>query len=280
MIYIVLAVLGMSLGSFVNALVWRLHEQSAGHKAKSSGKNVALSVTRGRSMCVHCHHQLAAGDLVPILSWLWLRGKCRYCRKAISWQYPVVEALTAALFIFSYSYWPYGFEADGMVRFVVWLVILTGCMALVVYDLRWMLLPNRIVYPLLALAALQSLVLMVVSDQGAVHLAWEAIWGLVCGGGVFYVLFQISKSKWIGGGDVKLGFLLGLIAGGPVKSLLLLFIASSLGTLMVLPLLLSGRLSKGSRIPFGPLLIIAAIILYLFGDRLIYWYTQSISMAV
>lgn len=285
MIYIVLAVLGLALGSFVNALVWRLYEQGRAHRSKGKGKKpiqsslpLNLSIMRGRSMCVHCHHQLAWMDLMPVVSWIWLRGKCRYCHKSISWQYPLIEVLTAALCIFSYIYWPYGFEAAGIIRFATWLVMVTGFMALIIYDLRWMLLPNRIVYPLLAVAGLQALVLVVVSGQGALNVVGEAVWGIVCGGGVFYILFQASRGKWIGGGDVKLGFLLGLLVGGPVKSLLLLFVASSLGTLLVIPLLFFGRLSRKSRIPFGPLLIVAAIVVYLFGGQIIDWYTGLVML--
>lgn len=289
MIILILIVLGLCFGSFINALVWRLRQQEAlapspqsatqkKQKADDSRqKTNDLSILRGHSMCPDCRHGLAARDLVPVLSWLGLRGKCRYCRKPIAWQYPLVELLTAALFVFSYAFWPYGFSAIGMLSFVVWLAMLVGFIALIVYDLRWMLLPNRIIYPLLGLVAFQIVITSALQGNELAVIS-QAVWGLIFSGGIFYVLFQVSKGRWIGGGDVKLGFLLGLIVGGPVKSLLMLFLASSLGTLVAVPLLLGGRATRGTRIPFGPFLIAAAIIVQLFGQSLITWYYKSLGL--
>ena len=103
MIIAVLAVLGLVFGSFVNAFAWRLHEQESllEKKKKPSAKQLAkLSIVKGRSMCPECKHELAAKDLIPVFSWITLKGKCRYCGKPISWQYPAVELATALLFVF------------------------------------------------------------------------------------------------------------------------------------------------------------------------------------
>ncbi len=275
-IIIVLGWLGLAFGSFVNALVWRLREQSKSQKPKA--KKQKLSVFRGRSMCVHCRHQLSIADLIPVFSWLARRGKCRYCHRPISWQYPVVELLTAILFVISYVFWPYDFDALGIVRFVIWLGMLIGFMALVVYDLRWMLLPNRIIYPLIGLAVTQVIVLSIFSPAGAGDIITGVLWGLAIAGGLFYLLFQFSNGRWIGGGDVKLGFLLGLIVGGPINSLLVLFMASTLGTLVIMPLLLTGKATRQSRIPFGPFLIAAAVIALLFGNAIFAWYNRLLVM--
>ena len=99
---------------------------------------------------------------------------------------------------------------------------------------------------------------------------------MVIGGGIFYLLFQISDGKWIGGGDIKLGGLLGLIVATPSRSLLFIFIAAVGGTIVSLPLLLSGRLKPTSTIPFGPFLIAGAIITFLFGGSVIHWYTHFV----
>jgi prepilin signal peptidase PulO-like enzyme (type II secretory pathway) len=96
------------------------------------------------------------------------------------------------------------------------------------------------------------------------------------GGGIFYLLFQLSAGKWIGGGDVKLGALLGILVGGPVQSLLLIFVASALGSVISVPLLITGKAKRGTKLPFGPFLIVAAIIVRLFGVSLVAWYKRQI----
>ncbi|HET7060451.1 MAG TPA: prepilin peptidase [Candidatus Saccharimonadales bacterium] len=260
MIIAILAVVGLCLGSFVNALVWRVHEH--------------LSIAKGRSMCPHCKHTLAAKDLVPVLSWLALRGKCRYCDKPISAQYPLVELSTTALFVASYIWWPATFDSSPQTAiFILWLALLTGLVALAVYDLRWFLLPNRLVYPLAVVAAAQAIISILNAGHPATALL-NTILGVVVGGGIFYVLFQGSKGKWIGGGDVKLGALLGLIVAAPGRAVLFIFFGSLLGSLASLPLLARGRLKRTSVIPFGPFLIAGAIITVLFGADILHWYQQ------
>jgi len=270
MIIIVLLVLGLCLGSFVNALVWRLREQSKS-KAKVSKE---LSILHGRSMCVHCKHELKPVDLIPVVSWLWLGGLCRYCHKPISWQYPTVELLTALLFMLSYIFWPFILNDRGEILLVFWLALLVGLIALAVYDLRWYLLPDKIVYPLIWLGLLQGAVLLIFGPTGKELVA--LISAVAIGGGIFYVIFQLSQGKWIGGGDVKLGFLLGLILADGGLAVLTIFLASVLGSFVAIPLLATGKVKRTTRIPFGPFLIVAAIIARLFGASIIHWYKRKL----
>ncbi|MBI1856815.1 prepilin peptidase [Candidatus Saccharibacteria bacterium] len=318
---IIIVFVGLVLGSFVNALVWRLHLlalrkapsspdrltsatnsfssldvpsgtspsdktvfaradslwergilrksslQSTKHPKKPDNKK--YSIVSGRSMCPDCRHQLAWYDLIPVISWLGLRGRCRYCHRPISWQYPLVEILTAVTFITSYVYWPYSWSAIGITLFIVWIVSLISFMALAVYDLRWFILPDKIVFPLVGLAAIQIIMRTVL--YGEISPILGGLIGVVTLAGLFYALFQFSKGQWIGGGDVKLAVALGMLAGGAAESVLLLFLASLIGTLVSLPLLLSKKLKKNSRIPFGPLLLMATFIVYIFGSDIINW---------
>lgn len=265
MTVILLAGLGLALGSFINALVWRLHEQSLSRK---KARDAELSIVRGRSMCPGCRHALGAGDLIPLFSWLALRGKCRYCQKPISVQYPLVESVTAVLVVISLLAWPYGFGAEGIALFASWLALLTGLIALAVYDIRWMLLPNRMVYPLTVFWA-GVVVGRALLFNGGLSLIVGALLGALACGGLFWLLFQLSDGKWIGGGDVKLGFLLGLLAGNALQSFLIIFIASLLGTLWIMPMLINKKLGFKAQIPFGPFLIASAIIVFLFGAHLL-----------
>lgn len=273
MVILLLALLGLCLGSFVNALVWRIREQ-AGEGQRSKAKNQKYSILSGRSMCTECQHPLAWYDLIPVISWLTLAGKCRYCKKPINVQYPIVELITAILFVASYVFWPTSLNGPlATLNFVFWLVYITGFIALTIYDLKWMILPNRITYPLLGLAVTQ-LVLNAMLNNGGWIIVWQSLLGVACLGGLFYLLYQISNGKWIGGGDVKLGYLLGLMAGGPTNSVLILFLSSVIGTVVALPLLLTGKYSKTSKLPFGPFLITATVIVVLFGSHIIGWYKQ------
>lgn len=273
--YLVLIVLGLSLGSFVNALVWRLYHQQ---KIKESGgkqsrrQREQLSIVRGRSMCMHCGHELSAWDLVPVLSWVFLRGKCRYCKAPID-DTPLAELIMPALLVVSYAFWPYaeaGWEPLSFVLFGIWAVILTCFTALALYDARWYLLPDRIVWPVTALAAAFALVrALYVGD--AVSFAW-ALAGAATITGIFWTMSAVSRGSWIGWGDVKLALSLGLIVGTPLLGLLVIFIASVLGTLATLPQILRGKQGLGSSLPFGPHLLLATVLVFLFGTMLYDWY--------
>jgi leader peptidase (prepilin peptidase)/N-methyltransferase len=274
MVIVVLVALGLIFGSFVNAAIWRLHEQDKVTSAKKVDKArlAKLSISRGRSMCSHCGHPLASKDLIPLFSWLWLRGKCRYCHTKIE-DSPLIELMLPLLFVVSYMAWPQPFHGFGLISFVFWLVFLTGFIALTAYDLRWYLLPDKIVFPLIGLAAVQVLV-SIAFYHGGVEALLGAVWGVLIASGIFYALFQLSGGKWIGGGDVKLGLVIGLLVGGPSHAILVLFLSSFIGLLWMLPLLLSGKAKRDTRLPFGPFLILATVITVLWGSWLISTYER------
>jgi leader peptidase (prepilin peptidase)/N-methyltransferase len=276
MIIAALAIVGLCMGSFVNALVWRIHAQSI-HKSKGLDglKPSDLSIVKGRSMCPSCHHELAARDLLPVLSWLFLKGKCRYCNKTISKQYPIVEIKVAALFVLSYLLWPNNLNTTlDVTLFIVWLILLVGLSALSLYDILWKILPNRIIYPLSLFAIAYAVVNILISNHQLKAIINDLLAVLVAGG-IFYVLFQVSDGKWIGGGDVKLGWLLGLIVSTPARAVLLIFVASLSGCLFSLPLIISHKLNRKTNIPFGPFLIFGAIIVTLFGHAILTWYSNT-----
>jgi leader peptidase (prepilin peptidase)/N-methyltransferase len=261
-------ILGLVFGSFINACVWRVHKQS--NKRVNYQVKAKYSLLTGRSMCPDCEHVLSARDLLPIVSWLLLRGKCRYCKSKISAQYPIVESTTVLLFITSYFYWPYTFSGFGLISFIFWLAILVNLIALTIYDIKWMILPNKMIYPVFILAlSLIAIKYIFFSTDSGYFLG--CIYGFLIGGGIFYVLFQVSSGQWIGGGDVKLGAALGLILGSGLYAGLMIFLSSLLGTLIAIPLMATGRLNKKALIPYGPLLIAAAIIIELFGGSLVGW---------
>lgn len=258
MVVALLILVGLALGSFVNAFIWRIHK----------GRNWVSE----RSECTHCHHVLGPLDLVPVVSYLFLRGKCRYCHKPIQ-DSPLTELLVPSLFVISYYFWPISLSGVGLFVFVLWLAFLVGFVILTIYDLKWMLLPDIVVYPLISLAVAGVLVVWLCFG-GSSEAALGAVSGAAIISGIFYVLYKLSKGRWIGFGDVKLGIVLGLLSGSALSSLLVLFIASIIGMLIALPLMLFGKANRKTQLPFGPLLIIGLFVTVLFGTQIINWYLR------
>ena len=293
MIVVILAVLGLCMGSFVNAVVWRIKQQSLVNSRQSSVKKKKsaalstidkrlstqnLSILQGRSQCTDCGHQLAPKDLIPVLSWLFLRGRCRYCKKPISPQYPVVELVLAVVFLASYLFWPNDLGQQGQwLLLATWLGSSVGLLALLIYDLKWMLLPNRILYPTFFVALTGRLgYILFFASQKALSLELLAL-SLLVASGIFYLLFYLSKGRWIGYGDVRLGLITGTVLGKPSLSLLMIFIASVLGTLFAVPALLAGRKTMVSKLPYGPFLIAATAFTLLWGGQIINWYKSLLT---
>ncbi len=266
MIYLFLALLGVALGSFVNAFVWRLHEQS---KTKSNKFKKELSITQGRSMCPECKHTLAWFDLIPVLSWISLAGKCRYCKKPISAQYPLVEVVVAALVPISWYSWPFLLSnIAAYLAFGVWIIVVVLLAALFLYDLKWMTLPNKLVYSLLGAATVFRLLECISTRPNLKGYLLSSILGMAALGGLFWVIYQVSNGEWIGGGDVRLGFGLGMLLGAP-KALLCLTGAAYLATFVILIIALLGKYHKKMKLPFGPFLIAAAYMSFLWGQHAI-----------
>lgn len=291
MVLLVLIILGLCMGSFVSALSWRLHQQGIVDSGKwtvrkkgskpqitnhQSLATTRYSILSGRSMCPHCRHQLNAADLVPVLSWLSLGGRCRYCHKPISWQYPTLELATAGLFVLSYWLWPWSLSgAYAVALFGLWLVLLVILTALAVYDLRWMLLPDRLIWAGV-LVALIMLVVRLQTEGDALSLLTNHVLGAAVGPVFFGAVYFYSKGRWIGFGDIKLSLLMGILLGLG-KTLVALMLASYSALLVVLPLLALKKIKRTQPVPFGPFLILGTIASFLYGNDLIEWYLQFIA---
>ncbi len=263
MLLIITIFLGLVLGSLVNACVWRIHNNSTNHKKES--------ILTGRSICPSCKHILAPIDLIPIVSWIFLKGKCRYCSKPISIQYPLVEAITLLFFLITYFYYPIQLTDNvGLVTYFFSLIFVFFFIAMSVYDIKWMILPNSMVYGLLFFVVLYLAIGGLMGFIGS-YIFLMGLEGVLVGGGIFFVLYQLSDGKWIGGGDVRLGAVLGLLFGSGFMAFLMIFLASLIGTLYSLPMLLFKKNNKKTLIPFGPFLLAATFILMLFGNQLHIW---------
>lgn len=282
-IIILLTLLGLCLGSFAGATVWRLRaKQLAQDKADGEAVDkqelkqlspLAKSpfTANDRSRCLHCGRELKWYDLLPLVSWLSMRGKCRYCHKRIGIFEPLMELGMAAFFVGSYLLWPEITTTLDLIHFVLWLVSGVLLLILFAYDVKWFLLPNYIVFPLIAVGILVAgIQLFEFADAVTGLFDLAAAVGILSG--LYLLLWYFSKGKWIGFGDIKLGLALALLLSNWQLAFLTLFLANLIGCLVVIPGLVSGKLRRGSHVPFGPLLIAGFVVAALFGPTILQWY--------
>jgi len=258
---LLLFILGLIAGSFADALVWRMH--------------TSQNYLTGRSQCDVCGHKLALIDLIPLFSWLIQRGKCRYCGTHITAQHIIMELAGGLIFSLSYLYWPLSLSLPGQrVLFISWIISSIGLLALALYDARWMILPSKIIYPTLLVAVIgrAAYILHWQADKSHAEVLW--LGSVVVASGIFWLLFMISRGKWIGYGDVRLGLVTGTLLADPSKSFLMVFFASLLGSLAAGIFLLFKKRGLGARISYGPFLALATFLMVLFGQSLIDWYNR------
>ena len=265
-------VFGAGCGSFVGAMVWRMKRNrdldekvEAGKMTKKTADKQKLSWINGRSICESCEHKLGALDMIPIFSWLFLRGKCRHCGAKIGATPILLEIFMTGTFVTSFLFWPFEWSVITTVLFAVWLLIVVIMAALFVYDARWHLLPDRLILPLVILAVIFTVINnLFINNMNVGEFATATFYGLLPITGVYGALWAVSRGKWVGLGDVKLGVAIGLLVGWG-GALVVLVAANCLGTLTMIPMLMRKKVKMNSQIAFGPFLIIATFIVVLFG---------------
>lgn len=250
---LLLTLLGLSVGSFLNVVTTRL----------PAGKSLV-----GRSRCPKCKAVIRWYDNVPIVSFVVLSGRCRQCHKPIHWQYPVLEALTGGLYLLiSWRWLNDGITAADIGYLVRDLAACAVLVAVFVIDLRHYLIFDVITLPAAGLALMGNVLL---------GESWSSlVAGGILGAGFFYLQYAVSRGQWIGGGDIRLGLLMGFLLGLP-RLLVALFLAYAVGAIVGLGLIISQRKSPGSQVPFGTFLSLATLIALLVGDRLIAWYANDL----
>lgn len=257
LIGIYLFVVGACLGSFVGAMAWRMHERR--------------NVVKERSECEHCHRTLSAKDLFPVLSWVWLRGKCRYCRSPIGLSAVLLEVGLGLAYVGSFVFWPYDWSTLSIVLFALWLVALAGMAFLFIYDARHFLLPDVVIVPLIGAGVAMFILLCLLQATPVDQWPGKLVLGLLPVTGLYGALYVFSKGEWVGLGDIKYGVYMGLVLGWQ-GALVGLMLANLLGALWVLPGLVRGKRNRNMHVPFGPFLLAATYVAFLWGDDLWRWY--------
>ncbi|MBI4100338.1 prepilin peptidase [Candidatus Microgenomates bacterium] len=242
--YLFIFVLGASVGSFLNVLIDRLPREE--------------QIFKGRSHCDHCQHKLSALDLFPIVSWVILRGRCRYCHSPIRWQNPVVELSTGILFVSTFYFFPAG-NTYNLLPNIYYLILISALIAIFVIDLKHQIIPDKIVYP----AILVSLLFLIINSKFLILNFLLAALGAAL---FFALVIVITAGRGMGWGDVKLVGLMGLFLGFP-KIIVALYLAFLTGSILGVILILLGKKRFGQNIPFGPFLAGASIFSIFFGEK-------------
>lgn len=276
LVYLALVLFGATFGSFAGALVWRLRAQQLDEDKKAKEpydhkeytrlkKLLGKKVATDRSQCLSCGYALRWYDMLPIVSWLALRGKCRACKHPIGKFELFMELGLAAFFVASYAFWPGGIETPlQWAHFVAWLAAGVVMAVLFAYDLKWFLLPDRLVVAL-ALIGVVITALSAAETQDVGGTLLTALGAVAILSGLYAVLYAVSQGRWVGFGDVKLGVGLALILVDWQLAAIALFLANFIGCLIVIPLLATKKLQRDSHIPFGPLLILGTVLAWFIG---------------
>ena len=285
-----LFVLGAALGSFAAASVWRLRAVQL-MMDKSHGEPVEKTelaevkklteqkrtVTNDRSVCLHCGRQLRWYDMLPVVSWLVFRGRCRTCKKPIGKMEIGAEIVLGFGFLVSYLVWPFEFSTQGSVYFALWLIMLVLLAVHWMYDTKWFLLLDKITVGILLVALLYCGLRLAELPNGMLPGALLAtLYVVAILPGFYGLLYLVSKGAWIGFGDVKLLIPFALMLPTWEYGVLLIFLANLIGCLVLLPLMVTKRVGRMTKVPFGPFLILAFIITFLFGRQILDFYLGTI----
>jgi len=251
-IYVLAGLLGLAVGSFLNVLIYRLPRKR--------------KVVFERSACPHCGASIPFYHNIPLISFAMLGGKCRECRKAISFRYPLVELLTAACYLCFLS-------LDGLTAAWAAHCWLASTLIVIIFvDLEFQIVPNKLTYTGIIVGLATS---TVVTPPGIVN----SVIGLLMGGGSLLAMAYLGewlfKKEAMGGGDIKMAAMLGAFVGW--QKVLLIFIGGAVIGLIisVVWMMISKKIRSERIIPFGPFLALASFFVLVYGDRLLRFYIDK-----
>lgn len=288
-------VLGLIVGSFINVLTLRFNPDEPNRVNKAF---------HGRSYCPHCKRQLAWFELIPILSFIFLKGKCRTCHQKISWQYPIVEFSTALIFmilawkILNFNFLSYYLFTKPEVYFwaplliLLWFFFVSVLISVSVIDMRHYIIPDKITIFSSIVAFLASIGFFVLGKFPqlnfpkyslnflgpfadphilAINPILYYLIGAVILSAFLFFIFAITGGKAIGFGDVKLAFLIGLMLG-PVGGVMAVMLSFVIGSIVGIYLIVSGKRKLKGAVPFGPFLSLGVLSVVVFGEAIVQFY--------
>jgi leader peptidase (prepilin peptidase)/N-methyltransferase len=257
-------IFGTILGSFLNVVILRLPKDQ--------------SLT-GRSQCPDCSNTLGFLDLFPVLSFLFLKGKCRHCHKKISPRYFIIELVTGLLFALSFWYL-HPTDSVGILQLFRWWFFEAVLITVFVIDLEHYLILDKIVFPGVAILLIMNLALGQMLGHSIFYLHSYFVSGLIGAAALtilFFATWYFSEGRALGFGDVKLAIFLGLALGWPLVGIGLL-LSVFLGALVGIGLLIFSNKNLKSRLPFGTFLSVGSILTLFYGEKLLTWYLALLGL--
>lgn len=260
-ITIALFIFGAAVGSFTSVAIYRIH---------SNKKGIFL----GKSACTSCNTELKAFDLIPLISYLTLRGKCRYCNKEISYMYPFLEFLTGAIFALLFLKFPFldsqlAFSGTSLGMYLLYSFFTFVLIFTFFYDLHYLKISDEILLPAILVAFISTLAVPLTPHF------FDALIGAGIGAAFFGLQFVVSRGTWVGLGDLRIGALMGAILGWKL-TIVALFISYLIGSFVSIFIIARKRKFSGVRIPFAPLLVTGTFITIFFGEEIMKWYLSTL----
>ncbi len=263
--------LGLLIGSFLNCVIYRLEMREKGEVTcfiNGRPQRKALGFLWGKSFCPNCKYVLAWYDLVPLLSYLSLKGKCRYCGKKISIQYPLVEITTALLFLL--IFWIFNF---GTLLYLIYLLVISSFLIIIfVFDLKHYIIPDFATYSAIFIV-LAFKILEFIQNLDVSNYIFAGLGATL----FFFLIYAISRGKWMGFGDVKLALFMGLFLGYPAI-LIALFFSFFIGAIIGIILMMLKKKGLRSEVPFGPFLVLGTYIGLFWGQKIFNWYLSLFNL--
>jgi len=290
LLIVFVSLIGLGMGSFINVITTRFQPD----------KNISFKkLVSGRSRCPFCLHQIKWYDLIPIFSFVFLKGKCRYCGKKISWQYPIVEILTAIIFVLTFlKFWnltpvrlalAQHIYSWPIIFFIIFLFYILLLLVLSIIDLKYYIFPDLYIIVGDVVAILVNIYFYFLYLNSQSHFfncgvnflgsyidyfncqfnpLISALLGIVVASGFLFLIYILSRGKGIGFGDVKLGVFIGLILGF-TNSIMAIALAFIFGSIVGIIMLAFKKRTLKSMVPFGPFLALGVLVTILFGSNIV-----------
>ena len=244
------------VGSFISVLSYRLHHGQKG-------------ILKGRSKCTNCETELAARDLIPLLSYLALRGKCRHCDKEISYMYPLIEIICGFLFVLLFYKFPFldeflNFDLNYFLLYLLW-GFYTFILAFTFFhDLHYLRVADSLLVPAILIGLVASI------SPYTTHIM-DSLLGMLIAIGFFGGQVYLSKGRWLGGGDIRIGAFMGVILGWKMV-ILAIVLAYVIGSIASIFVIIKKKKFYGLKVPFAPFLVAGTLCAFYFGEAILRWY--------